>query len=199
MGKMMERGPGPKVRLDLFDNNSFKRGRGVLTEALWIIVFSPLMASQLPGSVWRTALLRVFGARIGRAVIIKPRVVVKFPWRLEIGDHTWIGEGVWIDNLAVVSIGAHACISQGVYLCTGSHDWSLSTFDLITKPIQVGDSAWVCAKAVVAPGVSIGVGAVAGIGAVVARDITPWTVLRVDGSITARTISEPAPSGLRKP
>jgi putative colanic acid biosynthesis acetyltransferase WcaF len=194
----MEKDRPPTVRLDLFDNGNFVRGRSVLTEALWLLVFSPLMSSQLPGSVWRIALLRIFGAKVGRAVIVKPRVIVKFPWRLEIGDHTWIGEGVWIDNLAVVSIGAHACISQGVYLCTGSHDWSLSTFDLITKPIQVGDSAWVCAKAVVAPGVSIGVGAVAGMGAVVACDITPWTVLRADGSITARPIPEPKPSGLRK-
>lgn len=187
------------VRLDLFDKRTFVRGRSLLTEALWLLVFSPLMASQLPGSLWRTALLRVFGARIGRAVIIKPRVIVKFPWRLEIGDHSWIGESVWIDNLADVSIGDHACISQGVYLCTGSHDWSLSTFDLITKPIHISDCAWVCAKAVVAPGVSIGVGAVAGIGAVVLRDITPWTVLRADGSFTARPIPEPERSGLNTP
>ena len=181
MGEMMERGPGSKVRLDLFDSKSFKRGRGVLTEALWVIAFSPLMTSQLPGSRWRVSLLRAFGARIGKAVVIKPRVIVKFPWRLTVGDHSWIGEGAWIDNLAPVFIGSHACISQGAYLCTGSHDWRQPTFDLITKPINIGASAWVCAKAIVAPGVTIGEGAVVGLGAVATSDVPDWRILRTGG------------------
>ena len=181
MGEMMERGPGSKVRLDLFDSKSFKRGRGVLTEALWVIAFSPLMTSQLPGSRWRVSLLRAFGASIGKAVVIKPHVIVKFPWRLTVGDHSWIGEGGWIDNLAPVVIGSYACISQGAYLCTGSHDWRQPTFDLITKPINIGASAWVCAKAIVAPGVTIGEGAVVGLGAVATSDVPDWRILRTGG------------------
>jgi putative colanic acid biosynthesis acetyltransferase WcaF len=178
MGEMMERGPGPTVRLDLFDSNSFKRGRGVLTEALWLLAFAPLMTSQLPGSRWRVSLLRAFGARIGKAVVIKPHVIIKFPWRLTVGDHSWIGERVWIDNLAPVSIGSHVCISQGAYLCTGSHDWSRASFDLITKHIHIEESAWVCAKAVIGPGVTVGKGAVVGLGAVATVDVPEWRVFR---------------------
>lgn len=184
----MERGTGSKVRLDLFDNKSFKRGRGVFTEALWLLAFSPLMTSQLPGSRWRVSLLRAFGASIGKAVVIKPHVIIKFPWRLTVGDHSWIGEGVWIDNLAPVVIGSHACISQGAYLCTGSHDWRQPTFDLITKPISIGANAWVCAKSMVAPGVTIGEGAVVGLGAVATSDVPEWRILRKEG----------APLGIRR-
>jgi putative colanic acid biosynthesis acetyltransferase WcaF len=111
-------------------------------------------------------------------VVIKPRVNVKFPWRLEIGDHSWIGEGAWIENLAPVVIGSHVCVSQGAYLCTGSHDWSRVTFDLVTKPIRIDDSAWICAKAVIAPGVTVGKGAVVGLGAVATADVPEWRVLR---------------------
>jgi putative colanic acid biosynthesis acetyltransferase WcaF len=94
-------------------------------------------------------------------VIIKPGVRVKYPWRLSIGDNSWLGEDCWIDNLAQVSIGANACISQGAYLCTGNHDWSDPAFGLVVKSIVVGDAAWIAAKALIAPGVSLGEGAVA--------------------------------------
>lgn len=118
----------------------------------------------------------MFGAKIGRSVVVKPGVKVKFPWRLEIGDHSWIGEDAWIDNLAQVSIGSNACISQGAYLCTGSHDWSSATFDLIVKPITIGDGAWVAAKSIVGPGVTVGEGAVLGLGSTTSKDLEPWCV-----------------------
>ena len=89
-----------------------------------------------------SSLLRAFGAQIGRGVVIKPDVRIKFPWRLVVGKHTWIGQEAWIDNIAEVTIGSHVCISQGVYLCTGSHDHRKRAFDLIHKPIRVGDGAW---------------------------------------------------------
>ena len=99
------------------------------------------VSSSIPGSAHRCFLLRAFGAKIGRGVNIKPRVKVKFPWRLIVGNHSWIGEAVWIDNLAEVEIGANCCVSQGAYLCTGSHDWNSRKFTLITKPIRVEDGA----------------------------------------------------------
>jgi hypothetical protein len=89
---------------------------------------------------------------VGTGVVIKPHVRVKFPWKLYIGDHSWIGESVWIDNLAQVTIGSNCCISQGAYLCTGSHRWDRDTFDLVTKPIVIEDQCWVGAMARVAPG-----------------------------------------------
>lgn len=169
------------VRLDTFSLGRFSRGRSLFVEILWILADVLFMRTALPASGLRKALLRLFGAKIGDRVVIKQRIVVKFPWRLEIGDDSWIGESVWIDNLATVSIGAHACVSQGAYLCTGSHDWSRTTFNLITKPIHISDSAWVCAKAVVGPGVTVGEGAVVGLGVVASADVPAWRILRTGG------------------
>lgn len=134
------------------------------------------MSSWVPGSAHRRLLLKAFGAKIGTGVIIKPKVRIKFPWRLEIGDHSWIGEDAWIDNLALVKIGSNACISQGAYLCTGSHDWSSPTFDLIVKPITIADGAWVAAKSTVGPGVTVGEGAVLGLGSTTSKDLDPWSI-----------------------
>lgn len=99
------------MRLDQFNNSDFQRGRPRWVEALWMIVSALTVASFLPGSRMRVTLLRLFRARIGSGVVIKPSVLVKFPWNFEIGDHVWIGERVWIDNLAKVRIGSHSCVS----------------------------------------------------------------------------------------
>lgn len=103
----------------------------------------------------KIALLRIFGAKIGAAVVIKPKVNIKYPWLLEINDHAWVGEKVWIDNLVKVTIGSHACISQGALLLTGNHNYKKSSFDLITGQIFIEDGAWVGAKAVICPGVRV--------------------------------------------
>jgi putative colanic acid biosynthesis acetyltransferase WcaF len=166
----------PRRRLDRFDSRSFDRGRSLLVEALWQMFDLAFIRSGLPGSRHRVAVLRAFGARIGEGVVVKPYVRVKFPWRLSIGAHSWIGEGAWIDNLAEVSIGAHCCVSQGAYLCTGSHDWRKESFDLVTRPIRVDDGAWVCARACIAPGVTIGAGAIVSFGAVVTKDVEPFAL-----------------------
>jgi putative colanic acid biosynthesis acetyltransferase WcaF len=135
-----------------------------------------LVSSNLPGSAHRRMLLKLFGARIGRGVVIKSGTLVKFPWRLMIGDHSWIGEGVWIDNLAEVTIGADCCLSQGAYICTGSHDWSRPSFDLMAKPVKICDGAWIAAQAVVGPGVTVGEGAVLGLGSTATKDLQAWCV-----------------------
>jgi putative colanic acid biosynthesis acetyltransferase WcaF len=145
-------------------------------EALWIVVQWLFVACDLPGSAHRKFLLRLFGAQVGRGVVIKAGVRIKFPWRLKVGDHSWIGEQVWIDNLALVRIGSNACISQGAYLCTGSHDWSTPTFNLIVKAITIGDGAWIAAQSTVGPGVTVGEGAVLGLGSTTSKDLEPWCV-----------------------
>lgn len=157
---------------------TYSRGRSTLTLVLWSVFDALLVSSWLPGSWHRRALLRAFGAEIGRNVVIKPRTRVKFPWKLEVGDHSWIGESVWIDNLAPVTIGEDACLSQGVYLCTGSHDWSRPSFDLIVKPIEVGDGAWIAAGAVVGPGVQVGSGAVLTVASVATTNLNSNSVYR---------------------
>ena len=98
------------MQLSKFNNEDFDRGRSRLIESCWRVVEGLLFNSWLPGSGWRVQLLRLFGASIGSGVVIKPHVRIKFPWKLSIGDYSWIGEEVWIDNLAEVSIGSNCCI-----------------------------------------------------------------------------------------
>ena len=174
--------------LKLFDNRSFIRGKSLFIECVWVLVGSYLVASSIPGSRWRCIVLRLFGARIGRMVVFKPRVRVKFPWKLYVGDFTWVGEGVWIDNLGDVTVGSNVCISQGAYLCTGSHDWSSNSFDLIVSPIIVRDHAWICAMTRIGPGVVVEEGAVATFGSVISRVLDAWTIHDSRGFIKRRHV-----------
>lgn len=164
------------MKLKEFSPKKFDRGASRWVEAVWLLFLGTLFSSWLPGSKWRVALLRIFGASIGRGVVVKPYVQVKFPWRLHIGDHSWIGEHVWIDNLAEVRIGSNVCISQGAYLCTGSHDWTSDSFDLVVRRIDVADHAWVGAKAVLAPGTEVGIGAVLSMASLGKGKIDPWNI-----------------------
>ncbi len=164
------------VRLDLFSNPQFDRGASRIKEFCWLAVSGLLIESWLPGSRWRRLLLRAFGAKIGEGVVIKPRVRVKFPWRLEIGINSWIGESVWIDNLSMVTIGPNCCLSQGAYLCTGSHDWTDQKFGLISAPIVLGNGCWIGAKAALAPGTQLDSGAVLTMKSVASGKLAPWTI-----------------------
>ncbi|WP_108663900.1 WcaF family extracellular polysaccharide biosynthesis acetyltransferase [Acuticoccus kandeliae] len=162
--------------LSTFDNSDFDRGASRAKELAWIVVSTLSVAGPVPGSGWRAALLRAFGAEIAAGVVLKPRVRVKFPWRLAVGRNSWIGEGVWIDNLAEVRVGRDACISQDTYLGTGNHDWTSPGFDLVTVRITIEDQCWVGARATVAPGTHMEAGAVLGIGAVASGRLKGWTV-----------------------
>jgi putative colanic acid biosynthesis acetyltransferase WcaF len=159
------------MQLRRYSAAGFDRGCWLGLELLWLLVQALLITSWIPGSGHRVWLLRLFGARIGRGVVIKPRLRVKFPWRLEIGDDVWLGEAVWIDNLAAVKIADNCCISQGAYLCTGSHDWRRPSFDLITCAIEIEQGAWLAANTMVAPGVKIERGAVLSLGSVAVDDL----------------------------
>jgi len=158
------------MKLEHFDKKSFNCGRPLWIKICWIILEGVFYSSWLPGSVWRRYLLQAFGARIGRGVVLKARMRVKFPWRLEIGHHTWLGESVWIDNLSNVKIGSNVCLSQGAYICTGNHDYKDENFKLITKPVVIEDGSWVAAFARIAPGVTIRENSVISLGAVVKKD-----------------------------
>jgi putative colanic acid biosynthesis acetyltransferase WcaF len=106
----------------------------------------------------RAKTLRAFGAKIGDGVIIRPRTRIKFPWNLEIGDRSWIGEGVWIHNQDQVTIGHDAVVSQETFITTGSHSHR-KHMGLITRPVTIGDGAWVTSRCVVTGGVKIGLSA----------------------------------------
>jgi putative colanic acid biosynthesis acetyltransferase WcaF len=127
------------------------------------LVFQSALA--LP-SAWKAALLRLFGARVGRGLVVRPRVTIKYPWFLALGDHVWLGEQVWIDNHCPVSIGASVCLSQGAYLFTGNHDYDDPGFRFFCKPVTIEDGCWVGAKALVCPGSVLGRLSVIGAGVV---------------------------------
>jgi putative colanic acid biosynthesis acetyltransferase WcaF len=163
--------------LSSFDNSWYSPGRPRAVRALWFFLGLPLQRCSLqPGSAVRAVLLRLFGARVGPGVVIKPGVRVKYPWHLSVGAHAWIGEDVWIDNLAPVALGDHACVSQGAYLGTGNHDWSDPAFGLFVRPVTLAGGAWVGARSVICPGVSLGECAIAAAGSVVSANIPPFEI-----------------------
>ena len=142
-----------KVDLSKFSTGDFDRGAGPLKEGCWMLAnlflfrLCPLKLSWL-----KCAVLRLFGAKIGRGVVIKPRVTITFPWKLTVGDHVWLGEECWLLNLAPVTIESHVCISQRAFLCTGSHNYKSPTFDLVTSPIHVEDGRVDLRRRVCRPG-----------------------------------------------
>jgi putative colanic acid biosynthesis acetyltransferase WcaF len=159
------------------DSRELVRGRSLFVEALWIFLGAPLIASRfLLSARLRSLILRLFGARIGFRMYMKPGVRIKFPWYLTVGDYCWIGEDVWIDNLAPVSIGSHVCVSQGAYLCTGNHDWSKPNLRLFVRPISLERGCWVGAKTLVGPGVTVKEGAVLTAGSVATKDLEAFGI-----------------------
>ena len=124
----------------------------------------------------RVALLRLFGAKIGQHVLICGGVRVTVPWLLEMEEYSVLGDDVEVYNLAAVRVGAHAVVSQRVYLCTASHDYQLTDFPLYSKPITIEAQSWVAAGAFVGPGLTVGEGAVVGAHSVVTRDVPAWMV-----------------------
>ena len=156
-----------------FTGIGYDKGRGVAWQAGWQVASALfVMPWFIPVRV-RVAVLRAFGARIGAGVNLRSGVRVHWPWKLSIGEHSWIGERVWILNLEPVEIGAHACVSQAAFLCTGSHDRRSPTFEFDNAPIRIGDGAWIAARATVLRGVEIGDDALVGATALVTADVVP--------------------------
>lgn len=146
-----------KTDLSLYDNSSYHPGGNLVKRMLWFYVNSLFFKSGIiPSSRIKVYLLRLFGASVGKGVVIKPCVNIKYPWLLQIGDHSWIGEDVWIDNLVRVYIGNHVCLSQGALLLTGSHNYKDPAFGLMTGNIVLEDGVWIGAKAIVCQGVTAG-------------------------------------------
>jgi len=163
-----------EIDLSRFDNSWYNPGRGILVRTVWYFINALFLQNPLnPSSKLKVFILKMFGAKIGLGVVLKPSINIKYPWNLEIGDYSWIGEGAWLDSLGKIKIGQHCCLSQGVYFCTGNHDWTDPAFGLIVKPITVEDGAWVGARATVLPGVTIGSRSVLAAGSVVAKNTIP--------------------------
>ncbi len=147
----------PRRDLSAYKNDVYDPGRGIVIRTIWyylsLIVFE---SSWFPFSSIKSNVLRVFGAKVGVGVVIHPNVRIKFPWKLTVGDNCWIGREVWIDNLDEVVLETDVCLSQGAYLCTGSHDHKSMTFELRTGPITIEHGAWVCCRSIVLGGSTVG-------------------------------------------
>jgi putative colanic acid biosynthesis acetyltransferase WcaF len=139
------------------------RGRSGLTVQIWWLVQATLFRGS-PQIMYpfRRWLLRLFGAQIGKGVIVRPSATLTYPWKITIGDYSWVGDNVVIYSFGQISIGKNVVISQKSYLCAGTHDYRSVTFDIHASPITIEDEAWVGADVFVAPGVTIGRGAVVG-------------------------------------
>ncbi|GAB3330312.1 putative colanic acid biosynthesis acetyltransferase [Larkinella ripae] len=162
--------------LSVYDNSWWKPGPKWKI-ILWFLVNPVFINSYLPVPMaLKRGILRLFGAKIGVGLAIKPRVNIKFPWLLTIGNYVWIGEEVWIDNLAPVTIGDHVCISQGALLETGNHNYRIRTFDLFIKPIHLENGAWLGAKSVVSPGVTCRSHSILAMGSVATQSLEAYGI-----------------------
>lgn len=147
-----------KTDLSKYNNDWYKQSnltKNFIVSAIWYITNALFINSYLliPSSIKRI-ILKLFGAKIGSNVTMKPKINIKAPWNLEVGNNVWLGEELWIDNLGKVKIGDNCCLSQGAMLLSGNHDYKQETFDLIVKDIIIEDGVWIGAKSVVCGGVT---------------------------------------------
>lgn len=168
-----------KVTLDIISNRKAVkyRKKELLLRVLWAVIIPLFRFSPRICFGWRRFILRLFGAKIGRETHVYNSVTIYMPWNLEIGDHSSIGEHVYIYNLGRISIGNKSTISHRAHLCAGTHDYIDPALPLLKPIIMVHDQVWVCADAFVGPGVMIEEGAIVGARAVVVKDVPPWSVV----------------------
>ncbi|WP_158993189.1 DapH/DapD/GlmU-related protein [Mucilaginibacter sp. L196] len=150
--------------------NRIKRGVWNITYTLFFC-YSPRVLFG-----WRSFVLRIFGAKVGKGVHVYPKVKIWAPWNLILHNQCGIANGVTLYSQGIITIGHKAVISQGAHLCAGTHDYTRKGFPLITMPINIGDEVWIAAEAFIHPGVSIGEGCVIGARSVVNKDMPDWMV-----------------------
>lgn len=165
-----------KINLSSYNNDWYKPGKRFII-ILWYISNRLFFYTSIPYPNWfKLVILKLFGAKTGKNITIKPKVNIKYPWLLEIGNNVWIGENVWIDNLARVIIEDNVCISQGAMLLCGNHNYKKSTFDLIVKGIILEEGSWVGAMSVVCPGVTLKSHAILSVGSIATSDLDAYNI-----------------------
>jgi putative colanic acid biosynthesis acetyltransferase WcaF len=148
------------------------RGRSSgFVQLWWLVQWFLFRPSPQALYGFRHFLLRSFGAKIGYKVLIRPTAWFTYPWKIKIGDYTWIGDEVVLYSLGEIEIGSHSVVSQRSYLCTGSHDYTKSTFDIYAQPIHVGNQVWIASDVFIAPGIRIGDATVVGARSSVYEDL----------------------------
>lgn len=164
-----------KLKKD-FNKKGFKTDASTVRIYAWYLISTLFFHTGIvPFSNVMVFILRLFGASIGKDVRIKPGIKIKYPWKLCIGDYSWLAS-CHIENLDLVIIGKHVCVSQEAMLLTGNHNYKRTSFDLVTHPIIIQDGAWIGAKAVVCPGVTIASHAVLSVGSVATRNLESYTI-----------------------
>ncbi len=166
-----------KTDLSSFNNKWYHSGKPMIIRILWYITnvlcfINPLFAS----SSLKIGILRLFGAQIGKGVVIKPSVNIKYPWKLKVGDFSWIGERVWIDNLDYIEIGNNCCVSQGAMLLCGNHNYKVESFDLIVGSIILKDGVWIGAQSVVCPGITCESHSILTVMSVANKNLEPYSI-----------------------
>lgn len=170
---------GSKVSLKDFDPSAgLDRGAGKFKEMLWYLTKVLFFLTALPyPSRFKVWLLKMFGAKIGKGTVLKPRVNIHFPWKLSIGDHVWIGEETFLLNFEKLTIGSNVCISQRSFLCGGNHDYRNSSMTYRNGPITLKDGCWVGACCFIGPNVTIGEDTVITVGSIIVDDQEGGTVV----------------------
>lgn len=183
----MENKMGSKVNLRDFSTAGFDRGSGKLKETCWYLIKMVffLSAFPFPGKL-KVFILRRFGAKVGKRVLIKPRVNIHFPWKLEIGDDVWIGEEVFLLNFEKLTIGGNVCISQRAFLCGGNHDFRNPTMPYRNGPITLLDGAWVGASCFIGPNVTIGYDVVVTAGSVATTNLRENGIYRGNPAVLVK-------------
>lgn len=177
-----------RFNLSGFTGVGYQRGGSWAKQVAWLVTSGLVLSHWWCPPGLRAKVLRLFGAKIGAGALIRHRVRIHWPWKLSVGENSWIGEGTWILNLEPVTIGANSCISQDVFLCTGSHDHRSPTFEFDNAPIRIGDGVWVAARATVLRGVTIADNATVGATALVIRDVA-------DSAVVLAPPAQPMPGG----
>ncbi|WP_233165916.1 WcaF family extracellular polysaccharide biosynthesis acetyltransferase [Pedobacter sp. ASV12] len=169
-----------------FDKKDFNPGASGFKITCWYLTSLLFFRSGLmPISSVLVFLLRLFGAKIGKDVRIKPYIYVHYPWKLSVGDHCWLAE-CRIENLDQVSIGKNVCVSQQAMLLTGNHDYKKAGFDLITKPITLEDGVWIGAKAIVCPGIKAHSHAVLTVGSIATKDLAAYSIYQGNPAVKVK-------------
>jgi putative colanic acid biosynthesis acetyltransferase WcaF len=181
----MENNQG-KIDLSSFDNSWFKPGNKV-KKTLWYFVNLMFFRNPFnPFKKQKVIVLRMFGAKIGKGVVIKPNVNIKYPWNLTIGNYVWIGEEAWIDNLGPVIIGDNVCISQGALILSGNHHYKKPSFDLIVKSIRIEEGVWIGAKTVVCQGVTCKSHSLLTVGSIATSSLEAYSIYQGNPAVKIR-------------
>jgi putative colanic acid biosynthesis acetyltransferase WcaF len=164
------------TQLNNFNNSWYNSGAGNIKKLAWYLTNALFFNSSFPFIGIKHFILRFYGAKVGKGLIIKNHVNIKYPWYLNIGDHCWIGEKVWIDNLAPVLIADNVCISQGAMLLTGNHNYKKETFDLMVGEIKIEKGVWIGAKSIICPGLTLKSHSVISVGSVLTQNTEPYYI-----------------------